>query len=863
MNARLFIFAALLVQAELSPLVLAGGSGLNVAVVVNKASSNSIQLGNYYAERRGVSPQNLVRIHWTGGNVEWSRADFETHLFNPLTNALVNRGLTNQIDYVVLSPDIPYRVLSTNAAPEAGRNSTTSALFYGFKPDGPPPAPGFPASCSLPAASSNSYAGGEMPFRTVMPGNGWLTTMITASNLASAKMMVDQGVAADGSFPAQPALLSKSTDFGRNIRYRQFDDAVFNARVLGNSQLQRTNVNLFGLTGLLGFQSGAYNYSVAGASFVPGAMADNLTSFGGQIFEPGDQLKILSFLAVGASGCYGTIVEPCAWLQKFPSPRNYFYQARGFSLAECFYQSVTNPFQGLLLGEPLAAPFAQTAVANWLDLPDGAALSGLTHLSLQFNGASLSRPVQQVDLFLNGHYLQTITNIAPRQHNRLYVTLDDHTMSYAVPASASLASVATGLAAELNKSAHTNLTKVRARAIGDRVELQSFLPGRAGDQITLAVSNSPGSASALTTCAVPAQSHFLDTTAWGWRSFSVTNAVQDGSTLQLQITKTNGNALTLSVTNTPGNTNTSTLVQTLLDAVNAHPDLQMADGLLAEDIISYDTYSARPGGEFNLRARSAGWSEAQISVTLTASAPLAVSPAGTLQLDEQPADLMPRNHLYITAGVTNLPLAFALDTTTLADGFHELTAVAYEGSHVRTQTRVTRTVRLTNSPLAAMFTTLLGGSNTLVTATLQFAVTANTNTISRIELFSTGGWLAAVTNQATATFAVPGTNLHLGLHPFYAVVTRTDGKQYRTETRWMRLVGTDFPEPPFALTVTAPTPVLSWPATVARTYEILAASNVNESFAVRDALVVTNSPATWIETNGAAARQFYRVRTAP
>ena len=46
----------------------AGESGLNVIVVVNQNSSNSLQLGNDYCERRGVPPQNLFRMTgWTGG----------------------------------------------------------------------------------------------------------------------------------------------------------------------------------------------------------------------------------------------------------------------------------------------------------------------------------------------------------------------------------------------------------------------------------------------------------------------------------------------------------------------------------------------------------------------------------------------------------------------------------------------------------------------------------------------------------------------------------------------------------------------------------------------------------------------------
>src|SRR5207237_4384752 len=144
----------------------------------------------------------------------------------------------------------------------------------------------------------------------------------------------------------------------------------------------------------------------------------------------------------------------------------------------------------------------------------------------------------------------------------------------------------------------------------------------------------------------------------------------------------------------------------------------------------------------------------------------------------------PREHLYINAGVSNLPLTFALNTSALANGFHELTAVVYEGSHVRTQKRVSQNVFVQNGPLSATFAALIGSTNVALEGTLQFSVTANTNNISKIELFSTGGSLSSVTGQSNVTFSVAATNLGLGLHPFYGIVTASTGKQFRTGTQW-------------------------------------------------------------------------------
>src|SRR4051812_46169672 len=118
----------------LGPRVYGGGSGLNVVVVENQSSSNSLALGNYYCEKRQVPPQNVLRTAWPGVNNTWTKTDYETVILTPLLSMISARGLTNQIDYVVLSMDFPFQVTDATEI-----NSTTADLFYGFKPDDPPP----------------------------------------------------------------------------------------------------------------------------------------------------------------------------------------------------------------------------------------------------------------------------------------------------------------------------------------------------------------------------------------------------------------------------------------------------------------------------------------------------------------------------------------------------------------------------------------------------------------------------------------------------------------------------------------------------------------------------------------------------
>jgi uncharacterized protein (TIGR03790 family) len=842
--------------------LFAGGSGLNVVVVVNQNSTNSVQLGNYYCERRGVPPQNFLRINWIGGNVVWTASDFETSLLNPLVAMLAGRGLTNQVDYIVLSMDIPYRVAATAGA-QYGENSTTSALFYGFKTNDciacNVPYPG----CTLPDYTSNSYVGSEGIFRQTPPiaagSNSWLVAMLTSTNLALAKAIIDHGVASDGAFPTQMVWLDKSSDVLRNIRYLEFDNTIFDARVAGDSSIVRTNLDPSSCpTNLLGYQTGLSGFTnFLSNAFVPGAIADSLTSKAGMIYESPDQTNLLAFLNAGACGSFGTIVEPCGYLQKFPSPQDYFYQARGFSLAECYYMSLANPYQGLIVGEPLAAPFARPPVGAWVNVSTNSVLSGITNLTLQCAAGAPNRPIQQVDLFLDGTWLQTLTNIPPAAGNQLYATINGCTTNYPVPGSATIASVASGLADVLNQPAYVLQSKAQATVCGDRIVLQSTDINTPGAQIPASVSNAIGSASTLTTFVTASLTNLLDSVAYGFRGFSVANAPNVGDYLRLVVTKTNGTQVTFAVTNTPPGTNVSALTQQLINAVNGNGALQAADGLVAEDFIPYDLFYGLPSAEFNLRARTAGWPASQIQAAFSGSTSLSIYPGGTQPLNQNLSDLQPRNHLCLMAGVTNLSLAFPLDTTALADGSHELTAVVYEGSHVRTQARVTQSVRVQNTPLSATFTTLAGASNTVLNFTLLFSVTANTNTISTIELFTTGGSVGVVSNQFSATFAVAATNLGVGLHPFHAVVTRSDGKQYRTETKWIRIGGA---EPPFGLMMSAPPPTITWPATAGRLYQVLNATNITDTFQLRAAVTPSNLAGFWMETVTGAPQQFYRVR---
>jgi len=971
---------------------LAGGSGLNTVVVVNVESTNSLELGNYFCERRQVPPENVLRIDWPSPPTSWTSGQFQTNLLLPLLAMLADRQLTNQIDYVVLSMDIPFQTVFGSTY-----DSTTAVLFYGLKPD---PVTGAQSVLS-------SYAQSESIFDQAKPatatGYSFLATMLTAGSLAQAKQLVDQGLASDSTFPHQLIVLAKTSDPLRNIRWPRFDNAIFNARVLGNCLLTRTNSDSpWGQTNVLGYETGLADFSVMPHAFVPGAMADSLTSYGGLIIGSSGQTSLLAFINAGAAGSYGTVSEPLADPSKFPDPIAYFYQARGFSLAECYYQSIYCPFLGLVVAEPLAAPYSQTGTGGWLGVASNSVLRGTAKLSAQFSAADLNHLLQQLDLFVDGKYLQTLTNLVPRSGNVLTAAVNGYPVSYIVPTNATLASVAAGLASALNAPSVTNITKALAVPSGDRIELRSvstntladpfyftdttanpggavyyrvvYLPDPIQPQLALlgkdpagafrihaetpsgtapyllqastnladwltlatfpggpldfsdadapnfpqrfyrvagsvpdnrlslslsanpifngfklhvqtstarpyvlqastnlatwtsvstnllggptdfvdvqaanfhqrfyraapfpqppgpaaqlsvapggavriqvngavrpyviqastnltrwttlitnlapgkvriAAASSAGVSGVNSTFVNPAGSAFLDSVACGLRPCSVDGSVRPGSWLQFNFTKTNGATVSLAVTNQSSSGTIPALAQQLVTLINSSPGLAGPDGLDAEDLAA-DSWG---GVNFNLRARSGGYAAALAQVSLAGSADLNLAPAGPVSLTQNLPDLQPRTHLFLATGSSKLALSFPLDTTALPDGFHELSLVAYEGSHVRTQTRATVPVRIQNRPLAATLTLLDLPATAPVTGTYHLQITANTNNVSLLRLFSTGGVLNAATNQPGATFTLSGSALGAGLHPFYALIQAANGQQYRTETHWVR-----------------------------------------------------------------------------
>ena len=304
-----------------------------LAVIVNEEDPLSKEIAAYYVEKRHIPVGNIVPVRFAPGQPVMRPKEFSRIM------ASVTARVPASIQAYVLTWTNPYRV---------GCMSITTAFAAGYHEAFC--AKGCKATLKSPYFDSDSHR----PYDDF----SWRPTMMLAGNdLAAVRALIDRGVAADGSRPQGRGYLVSTADRARNARARFYSgilllqsDRFDFKRVNADALRYRTDV-MFYFTGLAKVEGIATN------TYLPGAIADHLTSAGGKLTNSG-QMSSLRWLEAGATGSYGTVVEPCSFVQKFPRPDIVIDRyLDGETLLEAYWKSVAWPGQGVFIGEPLAAPF--------------------------------------------------------------------------------------------------------------------------------------------------------------------------------------------------------------------------------------------------------------------------------------------------------------------------------------------------------------------------------------------------------------------------------------------------------------------------------------------------------------------------
>ena len=228
----------------------------------------------------------------------------------------------------------------------------------------------------------------------------------------SEKQSLDQlirTIGADSTRPKGKFYFTKTNDVRTKTRFNAFDDVINELSALGyESEIVKTRLPTK-KTDVVGATIGApsFNWERSGSKIVPGAIVENLTSYGGVMHENSSQTKLTALIRNGAAGSSGTVVEPYAIQAKFPHPRIHLHYVRGCTLAEAFYQSVNGPFQLLIVGDPLCSPWAVPATLDVsTDKREGEPLSGVVDFILKPSRGSA--PIARLDLFVDGMYVRSI-----------------------------------------------------------------------------------------------------------------------------------------------------------------------------------------------------------------------------------------------------------------------------------------------------------------------------------------------------------------------------------------------------------------------------------------------------------------------
>lgn len=376
------------------PHCLAGGGPENVLLVVNQNSESSLTAANYYIRLRDIPPQNVLYLDWQGSLSKTDGKAFKDKILEPILKTIDGRKLSAQIDYVVYSAGFPWAVDCQNLFPDekfprqmrpvASINGATYLWQYVMR-----------SSPALMGLTTNSYVPGNslknvsrctqlatvtsQGFRTRYSwqrggkksadhkqGQRYLLSCVLGvtegrgNSIEEIARYLVASRAADGKRPAGTFYYMQNGDVRSKTRHDCFESVAGLLRKEGANVVVKKGKLPTGARDIMGLTLGTAKFDLPGAKLriLPGAICEHLTSFGGDLRAKAGQTPLTVFLRAGSAGASGTVTEPFAIQAKFPLPTIHLHYRRGCSLAEAFYQSVSGPYQLLIVGDPLCQPWA-------------------------------------------------------------------------------------------------------------------------------------------------------------------------------------------------------------------------------------------------------------------------------------------------------------------------------------------------------------------------------------------------------------------------------------------------------------------------------------------------------------------------
>jgi len=408
MRARLFALGLLFTLVH-TPLARAGGGPMNVMVVYSKDDPKAAGVAAYYEKARSLPMGHLCGLSgFTPADTTIDGPTFLTKVLAPLDACLAALPQPEEVDALVLVRGLPYSVTlptypaSFEAVLQVGhaKHVTKHSELAGADQPKNQPSLGNPRYVkSVEIAGdytiSNPYqnwygttgtvirAKAQPPsFRRANAGKSsgydytgqlFIVSSLDGFDYEDAKALVDRAVQSDGTLPTAEILCMHAEDEARGARDPECELATRMLKSAGfaGNFLSPFDPNLAGHT-LAGYFTGSADSergAIAGNTFVPGAITDNLTSYGavipnfacssdGMTCPAGEvQTSVARFVRAGATGAHGTVNEP--YNNTFPNAGALLHYTFGYSLGESYlFNQRYLYWQNVHLGDPLATPYA-------------------------------------------------------------------------------------------------------------------------------------------------------------------------------------------------------------------------------------------------------------------------------------------------------------------------------------------------------------------------------------------------------------------------------------------------------------------------------------------------------------------------
>jgi uncharacterized protein (TIGR03790 family) len=321
----------------------------HVVVLARADSPDSLRIANAYVEARRIPADHLILLPYKGSPHHCKWEEFERDILKPTRKAIEERKLDKSVHVWATTLGIPWRI---------DGNGLSGVIHFG-KVIAPMKAPMLgPAGFT----ETNRYAGvwlsidafNSLAHKDHRP----LHMHLAAGNVDATLAMIKRSAATDGTFPDGTVYLCDGAG-PRASRKGSIGQATRFLKALGAKIEHRSDSQFTGRTDVVGLFTGDIRFPTTENTFLPGALADHLTSTGGVLDGTGGQMMCTAFLDAGCSASYGAVVEPYNYPTKFPSAMVHAAYRAGFTAVESYWMSVAWPEQGIFVGDPLARPFGK------------------------------------------------------------------------------------------------------------------------------------------------------------------------------------------------------------------------------------------------------------------------------------------------------------------------------------------------------------------------------------------------------------------------------------------------------------------------------------------------------------------------